>query len=54
MFQALSQVKAEINKLKDNIRKVEGMAESRTELVNLEKELPWAVVSLTIMIHTIL
>lgn len=45
MFQALAQVKGEIQKLKESIRRLEEMDESRTELNNLEMELQWAMVS---------
>lgn len=48
MFQALSQVKGEIQKLKENIRRLEEMDGSRTELSNLEMELQWAMVSLSL------
>ncbi|XP_071562380.1 structural maintenance of chromosomes protein 6-like [Temnothorax nylanderi] len=39
---ALSQVKGEIQKLKESIHRLEEMDESRTELSNLEMELQWA------------
>jgi DNA polymerase III gamma/tau subunit len=45
MFQALSQVRTEIQKLKENIHRLEEMDMSRLELSNLEKELQWATVS---------
>lgn len=51
IFQTLSQVKEEIEKLKENIRKVEEMDVTRAELGNLEMELPWAVVSLMVIIQ---
>ncbi|XP_014472533.1 PREDICTED: structural maintenance of chromosomes protein 6 isoform X2 [Dinoponera quadriceps] len=44
-YETMSQIKSEIEKLKDNISKVESMDESRAELTNLENELPWAIVS---------
>ncbi|XP_025269792.1 structural maintenance of chromosomes protein 6 isoform X2 [Camponotus floridanus] len=40
--EALLQVKTEIQKLKENIHRVEEIDESRTELNNLEMELQWA------------
>lgn len=39
---ALSQVKAEIQKLKESIHRLEGMDDWRVELNNLEMELQWA------------
>jgi len=45
MFQALAQIKGEIQKLKESIHRLEEMDESRTELNNLEMELQWAMVS---------
>lgn len=38
-------VKAEIEKLKESLRRLEEIDESRTELNNLEMELQWAIVS---------
>lgn len=43
--QALSQVRTEIKKLKENIHRLEEIDESRAELNNLEMELQWAKVS---------
>ncbi|XP_071651384.1 structural maintenance of chromosomes protein 6 [Temnothorax longispinosus] len=40
---ALSQVKGEIQKLKESIHRLEEMDESRAELSNLETELQWAM-----------
>lgn len=48
MFQALAQVKAEIQKLKESIHRLEEMDESRAELNNLEMELQWAMVSFSL------
>lgn len=48
IFQALSQVKGEIQKLKESIRRLEEMDGSRTELSNFEMELQWAMVSLSL------
>lgn len=45
MFQALVQVKGEIQKLRESIHRLEEMDESREELRNLEMELQWAMVS---------
>lgn len=45
MFQTLLQIKAEIQKLKENIQRLEEIDESRAELNNLEMELQWATVS---------
>jgi len=48
LCQALSQVKGEIQRLKENIHRLEEMDESRAELNNLEMELQWATVNLNL------
>lgn len=45
LFQALAQVKGEIQKLKESIHRLEEIDESREELRNFEMELQWAMVS---------
>jgi len=46
--QTLSQEKKQIEKLKESIHRLEEMDESRAELFNLEMELHWATVSLSL------
>ena len=48
MCQTLSQEKKQIEKLKESIHRLEEMDESRAELSNLEMELHWATVSLSL------